>query len=186
MAKTIPSTEPLAFNAGDTITWTKSLADFSAADGWVLNYRFINAANKFDVTASASGADHAININAATSAAYVAGIYSWQSYVTKAAERYTIAIGEVEIVADLAAKSAGFDTRTPAQKCLDQINIAFASYGNKAYTQEYEIAGRRMKFATPGEFLAFRSKVQQEVNREINANKIKNGLSVRNKSTVGF
>ena len=186
MAKTIPSIEPLAFTAGDTIAWLKSLADFSAADGWVLNYRFINASNKFDVVGSASGADHAININAATSAAYVAGIYSWQSYVTKGAERYTVATGSVEIMADLAAKASGFDTRSPAQKCLDLLNIAFASYGNKAYTQEYEIAGRRMKFNTPGDFLAFRSKVQQEVNREINANKIKNGLSVRNKSTVGF
>lgn len=186
MAKTIPTTEPLAFTAGDTVAWTKSLSDFSAADGWVLNYRFINSAGKFDIASTASGADHAISVSAATSTAYMAGIYSWQSYVTKGAERYTVAVGSLEVEADLAAKTVGFDTRTPAQKCLDQINAAFATYGNKAYTQEYEIAGRRMKFTSPGEFLAFRSKVQQEVNREFAANQIKRGLTVRNKSTVGF
>ncbi len=43
-----------------------------------------------------------------------------------------------------------------------------------------------MTFTSPSEFLAFRSKVQQEVNREIAAQNRKNGLQVRNKVLTGF
>jgi len=186
MAQTIPPSEPLEFRAGDTVAWTKSLADFSAADGWVLNYRFINAAGKFDITGTASGTIHAINVSAATTGAYAGGVYSWQAYVTKGAERYTIGHGNTTVLSNLAGEVAGYDTRSSARKCLDQLDAALATYGKKAYTQSYSIAGRTMSFQSPGEFLAFRSKVQQEVNRETAATRIRNGLSARNKSTIGF
>lgn len=186
MAKPIPTSEPLEFTAGDTVAWTKSLADFSAADGWVLNYRFINAAGKFDITGSASGSDHSINVPAVTTAGYIGGAYSWQAYVTKGAERYTVGTGNTTVLSNLAGEAAGYDTRSSARKCLDQLNDALATYGKKAYTQSYQIAGRSMSFQSPGDFLAFRSKVQQEVNRETSAIRIRNGLSARNKSTIGF
>lgn len=186
MAQTTPTTEPLSFTAGDTVAWTKSLADYSAADGWVLNYRLINAAGKIDIVSSASGSDHAVNVAASTTANYSAGIYSWQAFVTKASDRYTVGTGTLEISPNLAAEATGFDSRSPAQKCLDELNTAFATYGNKAYTQSYSIAGRAMTFNSPGDFLAFRSKVQQEVNREVMQVRVRNGMSARNKTTVGF
>lgn len=186
MAQTIPTIEPLEITAGDTIAWTKSLSDFPASDSWVLNYRIINTSNKYDIVCTASGADHAANVTATNSANYAAGTYSWQSFVTKGTERYTVGNGNIVIKENLAAKSAGFDIRTSAKKCLDALNTALEVYGKKAYTQEYEIAGRRMKFSSPGEFLSFRAKVQQEVNREIQAERIKNGLSARTKSLIGL
>lgn len=43
MAYQIPSCEPRSFVAGDSVLWTKSLADYRPADGWTLAYRLTNA-----------------------------------------------------------------------------------------------------------------------------------------------
>jgi hypothetical protein len=186
MAKTIQITEPLEFTAGDTVTWHKSLSDYPANDGWSLVYTLINATAKLSIASTASGSDHAINITALISSGYAAGIYSWQSCVTKGLERYTVGAGNIRIQQNLAGEVAGVDLRSSAKKCLDQLDAALANYGKKAYLQAYEIAGRSMKFNAPSDFLTFRSKIQQEVNREIAVTRIKNGLSARNKSTIGF
>lgn len=186
MQNTILNTEPAEFTAGDTVQWIKTLSDYPADDGWVLNYVFINAANKYTVSSTADGQSHKVSITATTSSGYAAGAYSTQSFVTKGDERYTIANGSIKINTNLAGQAAGFDTRSSAKKCLDQLNEAFANYGKKAYLQQYSIAGRTMSFNSPGDFLAFRSKVQQEVNREISAERTKNGMSARNKSMIGF
>jgi len=186
MAQTVPNCEPTRITAGDTIAWTRSLADFPASAGWVLSYRLINALVKIDITAAASGDDHAVSVSAATSAGYTSGKYAWQAVVTKTTERYTVGTGALVIDPNLAAEASGYDTRSSAQKCLDDLDTALATYGNKAYTVEYEIAGRRMKFASPGDFISFRSKIQAEVAREKSAARIAAGESPRNKLLVRF
>src|SRR5687768_10887976 len=95
--------EPTTFTAGDTVAWTRSLADYPASAGWVLNYRFINSAARFDVVGSASGDDHAMSVAAAVSADYAAGTYTWQAFVTKDSERYTVDEGTCIVEPDLAA-----------------------------------------------------------------------------------
>ena len=76
MTADIATTEPTQIRAGDSITWLKTLNDYPATDSWVLHYRLINSAGKFDVTATASGSDHLVSISAATSATYTAGKYT--------------------------------------------------------------------------------------------------------------
>ena len=61
----IPTTEPSVVTAGDTVKWTRALAEYSAADGWTLKYKLANLEGSFDVNASASGADHAVIVTAA-------------------------------------------------------------------------------------------------------------------------
>jgi hypothetical protein len=187
MAQTIPNSIPSRVTAGDTVQWQIALADFPASVGWVLKYRFINAAGKIDIISSASVDDHLVSVTATTSSGWTAGDYDYQAYVEGAgAVRHTISTGRIKVLPNLAANTTNFDNRTDARKCLDLLNEAFASYGSKAYTKEYEIAGRRMAFANPGEFLSFRSKVQQEVNREEAAARIARGESPRNKILVRF
>jgi len=186
MAQTVPESVPDTVTAGDTISWKISLSDYSAADGWVLKYRLINNSAKIDITSAASGADHLVSVAAAASAAYAAGQYSYQGYVEKGSERYTVGNGSITIKPNLAAVTTTYDNRTPARKCLDELNTAFAAYGNKAWMQEYQINNRRMKFNSPGDFLAFRSKVQAEVNAEEAAERIARGESAGNKLYVRF
>jgi hypothetical protein len=179
------TTEPSRIVAGDTVAWLKSLSDYPASAGWVLSYTFINSATKITATATASGAEHLVTIPAATSAAYTPGTYTWQAVATKAAERYTVGTGALVIAPDLTA-AATYDTRSSAKKALEAVNLALESYGAKAYQQGYEIAGRKMQFQTPGEFLAFRSRLMAEVAREDNATRLAAGLAGKNQLFVRF
>lgn len=184
MPHSIPSAVPDSFVAGDTVKWQISLDDYPASDSWVLKYRLINASAKIDITAA--GADHLVTLTAATSAGYAAGKYTWQAYVEKAAERYTVGSGAIEIKPNLAAQTTGYDTRSSAKKALDAMNTALELYGQKAWVESYEVAGRTMKFKSSEEFIAFRSRLQIEVRGEEAAARIAAGLSPRNKIHVRF
>lgn len=186
MAQTVPTSEPASVVAGDTVAWTKALADYPASAGWVLKYRLINAAGKIDITASASGADHAVAVSATTSATWPSGDYTWQGYVEKAAERYTVGSGQITVKPDLAAQAAGFDTRSSAKKALDLLDAAMVSHGATAWAQEYEIAGRRMKFKSVGDFLAWRDRLRADVAREEAADRIAAGQGGGTKLYVRF
>lgn len=179
------TTEPSRVTAGDSISWLKSLSDYPASSGWVLAYTFINSAAKITATATASGADHLVSISAATSAGWVAGTYTWQATATKAAERYTVGTGALVVLPNLAAATT-YDTRSSARKALDAVNLLLETYGAKAYQHSYEIAGRRQQFQTPGDFMAFRSRLMAEVATEENAARINAGLSPRNQVAVRF
>lgn len=183
----IPTTEPSVVTAGDTLAWTKSLSDYSASAGWVLSYRLINAAGKYDITATASGADHAVTVAAATSATYTPGWYDWQAVVTKAAERYTVGSGRMQVLPNLAAQSAGYDDRSQARKILELLLTAYESAAtSRAYVFEYEIAGRRMKFNSKAEWIMEINFWKAQVAAEERAANINKGLGAGNKLLVRF
>lgn len=187
MAQTVPIREPESVVSGDTATWKITLGDYPASDGWTLKYRLINAAGKIDITSSADGDDHLVLVAAATTAAWSPGTYTWQSYVDGvSSQRFTIASGSVEIKPDLAAEAAGYDTRSTAKKALDLIDAALLAHGANAWTQEYEIAGRKMKFKSVADFMALRDKLKAEVAREAATERMRRGLAPRNKILVRF
>jgi hypothetical protein len=183
----IPTSEPLTLIAGDTLAWRREdlSADYSAAAGWALSYRLVNATGKIDIAATASGAAFAVTVAAATSAAYVPGAYNWVATVSKAAERYTIGSGQITVLRDLAAAVTA-DTRSSAKKALDACNLALENYGAKAYMSEVQVGERRQKFATASEFMVFRSRLQAEVKREEDVDRLAKGLAPRNKLLVRF
>jgi hypothetical protein len=179
MTVAIPTIEPQSITAGDTAAWKKSLGDYPANDSWVLAYTLINATSKITITATASGAEHSVSVAASTTAAWAPGTYTWQSTVTKGAERYTITQGRITILQNLAAATL-LDTRSAARKALDAADLALATYGAKAYLQEYQIGDRRQRFADPSSFMAWRDKLRAEVAREDNVARLKAGLAPKN------
>ena len=189
MAQPVHTQEPAVVTAGDTLTWKRSLGDYPAGT-WTLKYRLINSAGKYDISASADGTDHLVSVTAATSATYTAGDYTWQAYVEKGTgptlERATIGTGRITVKPNLAAQTGGYDTRTTAKKTLDLLDAAMVANGASAWTQEYEIAGRRMKFRNAAEFMAYRSKVVAEVAREEAAERMALGLGSKSKVLVRF
>ena len=186
MSQTILSQTPSQISAGDSAAWLVSIADYLAIAGWTLKYKLINATNQYDIVSTPSGADHQVTVSAATSGAYVAGSYNMVAYVTNGALRHTLQSALLIISPNLAGATVGIDTRTSAFKCLEALDAALANYGNKAYTQEYEIAGRRMKFTSLSEFLIARSKLQAEVAREAAAKKGHKGILLGPKVLVEF
>ena len=179
----IPALEPASVTAGDTIQWKRTLPDYPAASGWVLKYRLINAAGKIDITASASGADHLVNIAIATSAAWPAGAYDWQAFVEKAGERYTVGYGRITVKPNLAAQSAGYDTSSQARKVLEAIEAVLEGRASQSH-QDMEVAGRRIRHFSFAELLSLRDKYRAEARAEEAAENLSRGLGVPNKVLV--
>lgn len=177
---------PATLRAGDTLADTFSLSDYSAADGWVLTFTLSNAAGKKTAACTASGADHALAVTAATTSAWAAGAYTWVAHVAKAAERYTVADGQIQVLPDLAGAVAGTDSRSYYRQALDAAEAALVTYGAKAYQQELSIGDRRQRFHAPGEFLAFVNKLRAQVKAEEAADRLAQGLAPRNKLLVRF
>ncbi|MGH8581301.1 MAG: hypothetical protein ACREWG_00635, partial [Gammaproteobacteria bacterium] len=107
------------------------------------------------VTASAIGADHSVTISAVTSAAFAAGIYSWQSYATKALERFLVGAGRLEVKPNLATVTTPtFEYRTEARQIYDQLVAAYRAYSlSRGGVQQYTIGTRSMTFANAGDFI---------------------------------
>jgi hypothetical protein len=163
----IPTIEPQQVRAGDTLRWTRSFGDYPASDGWVLTYRLINAAQKYDIAAitDSDGRGFDVVIPAATSKTYAPGDYSWVATVTKAAtsERVTVAQGRITVLPDLAAQAGAFDPRSANQQVLDGIEAMLAG---RTDVQEYTIGTRSIKRMPITELLAWRSVYVMKVRRE--------------------
>lgn len=173
--------------AGDTLSFTTITPDYPASAGWSMVYKLVprTAGTVISIASSASGDDHLLQAAASTTATWAVGSYTWVGYVLKGAERYTLESGSITIDADPGVVT-GLDLRSSAKKALDAVNTLLESYGSKAYLQSFEIAGRRQQFHSPGEFLAFRSRLMAEVASEDNAARIRAGLSPRNQIQVRF
>ncbi len=178
MSAPVPTTEPTTFRAGDLLSWTKSLADYPANDGWALTYTLINSTGKITITASASGADFSVSVPAATTAPYVPGIYQWMARVSKALEIMTVASGTIEILPNLATATT-FDFRSHARTMLDAIEAAFE--GRASSTQlSYSINGRTVEHLTPEQLIKWRNFYQLEVTKEAQAEQLaRTGINPR-------
>ena len=73
--------EPTTIIAGDSVAWTKSLADYPAPT-WTLKYRLVREGKSIEIVATASGSDHAIAVLPATSAGWLPGDYKWVAMVS--------------------------------------------------------------------------------------------------------
>lgn len=188
MAQTEPHTEPTIVTAGDTLIWRRSFADYPAGSGWVLKYRLINAAGKYDITAGADGDEHRVSVAASTSAAYTAGDYVWTAWVEKGAERYTVGGAPITVKPNLAAvTAAGFDARSAAQQALEALKAALKTYvTTNGHVAEYEIAGRRMKFSSASEIEEKIRFWQREMASADKAERLAQGLPPRNRVLVSL
>ena len=101
MTATVPTIEPDSVVSGDTITWSRTLADYPAGT-WTLKYRLINADGKIEITATASGTDHLVSVSSETSANYATGTYTWTAWVEKTGERHTVAGGTMTVAPNIA------------------------------------------------------------------------------------
>lgn len=160
----VPSTEPTSVTAGDTVAWTRSLSDYPASAGWVLSYALVAASIQYTITATASGDDHAVAVTAATTATWLPGEYAWQAVVTKTTERYTVGSGSLTILPNLAAQTAGLDTRSHARKTLDALEAWIESHDMAV--ADYQIAGRAMKYHSIPDLLKLRDTYKAEAQRE--------------------
>lgn len=153
---------PAQLRAGDSWAWSVVLDNYSAADGWVLDYTVLNAQQRYAFTATASGDAFAIAVAAATTASYSPGKYSWAARVSKAGEVITVASGVLQIAANLTSAA---DLRSHAQKTLDAIEAVIENRASLDQ-EEYAINGRSLKRTPITELIRLRDLYRREVRRE--------------------
>lgn len=173
--------------AGDTLDFDVSVPDYPATAGYTLTYRLIPraAGTAIEITASANGADYAVEVGASTTATWSAGEYTWASYVTLAGARYTIDQGQITIKANPATLAAGTDTRSEAAIALAAIRAVIANRATLDQ-QEYTIGGRSLKRTPMADLIMLLRHYEAEVAREEADARYARGLPRNNKLLVRF
>lgn len=167
MTAPIPTTEPSSITPGDTVKWTKTLQDYQADQGWALTYELVNSAQRYTVTAAASGSDHLVTISATATAAYASGTYTWRARVTKSDEVFTVGTGQLKVNVSFSNVA---DMRSQARRTLEAIEATLEGRATSA-TEMYEIQTpgggmRKLKNVPVAELLTLRDRLRQDVARE--------------------
>lgn len=191
MAAEIPSVEPATFNAGDTVKWSKSFGDYSAADGWVLTYEFRSSSvRKTIVCTTYETTDFLATISATVSATFPAGEYYVFARAELSGEKYTVWEGRITVKPNPAADSSGQDRRSHAKKMLDAIEAMMEGNASRD-EQSYEISApgmttRRLQLCPKAELIQFYSYYKQLYQQELNAERIAQGKPSRNRILTTF
>ena len=133
--------------AGDSLNFATTTPGYSAADGWVLNYRLIPrtaGGTPISIVATAEADAHRVQVGAATTAGWAADTYGWAAWVERAGETYTVQTGQIVVRPDPRQAAAGTDTRSTARRALDDCIAALAAWSPT--TKRYRIADREREF----------------------------------------
>lgn len=175
MAYSIPYDEPDTLRAGDNLQFYKTLPDFLPADGWTLKYN-LRGKSIIDFTAGTNGADHYVNVTAATTRDWQPGAYSLRGYVTDGTNIYTVITGMIEITDDFVDVNETFDPRSHAKRTLELIESALEGRIPNGM-ENYSIAGRQISKIPIKDLRQLYDKYKQDVIMEDQAAKIAKGLN---------
>jgi hypothetical protein len=182
----VPTFEPESFIVGESLSWTKTLDGYSAADGYALKYYFrAPGGTGFDVTATADGSGWAISVPASDTQGLAAGSIYWQAEVTKGSERHIVEEGTSTVRQRLGALTAttAFDGRTQAERDLEAVRAALAGNLDVA---EYTIAGRTLKRRTKEDLIKLEHNLAMRVATERRAARLRDGAPFFQNVTVRF
>lgn len=148
---------PQTLVAGDSLNFLTTVTGYPASGGWALKYRLIprNTGGTAIVLASvAEGDDYRTQAAKTATASWVADNYTWTSWVEKGSERNTLTSGQIVITPNPETAAAGYDGRSMAQRALDDLQAAFATFkGSNGRVKRYRIADREMEFSDTTEIL---------------------------------
>jgi hypothetical protein len=125
---------PQQIYAGDTLSFNRLLPDYSAADGWTLEY-IMGGPASVEFSTTADGSAHSANVSATVTSDWAPGTYSIAEKAVKGDERYTTGVGTIEVLAD--PSSATTDARPHCKRMLDAIEATLegtASNNQRSYT----------------------------------------------------
>lgn len=157
--------------AGDTLDFTKVVADYPANAGWVLKYRLVPRFTTpvqapIELTATTvNTTDYRVQATPVATASWTPGAYNWFRWVEQPGQRQSLGSGQLLVQLNAAAAAQGADNRSQAQIALDAIDAVLA---NRATVdqQEYSIAGRSLKRMNVAELLKLRAYFKLQVNGE--------------------
>ena len=189
MSAPVPTTEPQTIVAGDTLTFTKAIANYLPSDGWTLNYSLQGATLagsnsgliEFDSDTN-TGSVYEISVAASTTDDWAPGDYRWTAYVTGgSSERYTVGTGTLTVLPDPASAVP----TSHAVRTLALIEAALEGRIPRGLEQTIIDGQTLIRIPLP-ELSRLRDKYRAEVRAEHNAARIAAGLPSRRNSFARF
>lgn len=162
----VNTTEPISLTAGDTISFTKSLADYPATGGWSLKYELRGGAQAIEFTSTASGDYHVLAVTAATTLTWLPAEYVLFGFAIKGGERHEFFKASFEVKPDAATSAADADVTTHAQRMITKLEAVLeGKAGDDIIDSEIEgTVIRRMPF---DDIRKMRAKYRRERQAEI-------------------
>lgn len=116
---TIPTKEPVEFNAGDTVQFKKQYADFPVSE-FELTY-YLNGAQTYSWESTTSGSEFLIDIPSSETEEYVAGEYVITGVVSDGTDRFTVYSSRIKINQNPASVTQPYEARSYNEQLLDAI-----------------------------------------------------------------
>ena len=182
---------PAFIRAGDSVSWyddqtTDNLNRTISSPSWTLLYA-IRGAAVLDLTATDADGRWLTIMSKVQSALLVpAGVFYWQAIATKGTDAVTLGSGQIRIDANLLAQSADEENRSQAKQDLDAVQKAMRTMIAGGAVAEYSIAGRSLRKIPMADLIMLESKLKVQVQREVKAERMANGLGNPNNVLVRF
>lgn len=157
---------PSSFRAGTTVSYTRTLSDYPASAGWVLNLYLNSLTSATSAQAAASGDSHVVTLSATATGALAAGDYTWGETVTLSGVVYEVASGTVRVLPKLASAAAG-SIQTENEKLLAEVETALHALAVNPY-QAYSIGIRSYTFQDLDKLKKWRGELVAKVHAERN------------------
>lgn len=183
-----PTVEPQTLESGDRWAWLRAdlITDYPSS-AYSLSYvlRREITGERIAITASSNSTGYVVEVSSTTTAAYNAGRYHWDAYITRTSDsaRVKVNSGTLEIKPNKATSSD--DPRSFAQICLDNIETYLRDPNNIA-AASYSIAGRSLSRWSRADLLTERERWKGEVAREKQAEQFARGMLSNNTIRVRF
>lgn len=174
---------PSVFTAGDSLSFVDPLPDYPASDGWTLTYALSNGDQQYQVSGSAQGDDHLVEAPTSSTRAWSPGEYRWQAFISKGADRHTLGRGRVEIRPDFLSSAA--DPLSHVERTLQALEAMIEGRASSDQ-QTMTLNGRSLTRMPVEELLKWRSQYKAEALRLKKAERLAQGLGVKNKVMVRF
>ena len=167
MAAAVPTKEPVAIFAGDSLHWTKSFNDYPATT-WALAYRLLSMAGGTaqDIAGVADGSDFEVEVTSAATALWTPGDYRLIGFLTSGTERVQAYNAEFLVKPDPAAVDH-YDGRTYLQRVLALLQKTFEE-GVIREVIEYSYGGVSTKVQSMEDVLNAIDRVKAAIEQEEN------------------
>tara|TARA_Y100001951_G_C11203973_1_gene218809 strand:+ start:51 stop:632 length:582 start_codon:yes stop_codon:yes gene_type:complete len=184
---------PSVVTAGSTLNWEDASAtvgfnvNATSAD-WTLTYYLrTNAAGEgATVVGSAYNDGWRFTVASSVTTGFDRGNWVWAAVISKGSESYELAKGDFKVIQSLiyTGTPAALDNRTDNEKARDNIKTALSKFADGA--QEYSVGGRSYKRASIPDLHIELNRLNEEIFRESDAEKIKQGLGSGRRFYVRF
>lgn len=139
--------EPQEFAAGDTLSFSRSLDDFRASQGWSLKYDMRGGSQPIEFISTATNDDHKILVLPAVTATWLPGDYTLagEAINSGTGETHQIYLGYITITPNLSAMAGNAPAQTFAQQMLAQIEEVLLAKASGDLL-ESQVGDSRFKF----------------------------------------